>query len=255
MEELGINTAQVRDKLVRFLKEETKKRSFNRCVLGLSGGVDSAVVATLASLALGPENVLGVFMPYVRVEEDLKDARKLVEKTGIRFKTVDIAPMINAYFKGFPAADRVRRGNKMARERMAVLFDLFKDFAALVLGTGNRTEMLLGYFTLYGDSACALNPIGALYKTQVWQLAGAVGVPRSIIEKKPSARLWPGQTDEDELGITYREADRLLHYMVDRKFPKERLLKLGFSAGLIDRIRALMKNSAFKKSPPLIAQI
>lgn len=253
MDTLKINAATVRKKLVKFLRQEFKKRGFRRAVLGISGGIDSAVVATLASEALGAKNVLGLFMPYSYSKKDLKDAEALVGKLGIRFKIVDIAPMVDSYFDRFPEADKIRRGNMMARERMAVLYDHSKQFNALVLGCGNKTEVLVGYFTLHGDSACAVNPVGSLYKTQVRQLAKALGIPASIIGKSPSASLWPGQTDERELGIAYDELDKILYYLVDKKSKASKLIKLGFSGRSVDRVSAYLKKSRFKRLPPAIA--
>lgn len=253
--ELKIDPASVSEKLVKFLKDEFKKRSFKHAVVGLSGGVDSSLVASLAKEALGAGNVLGIHMPYARSEKDMKDVEALVAKLGIKFMLIDIAPMVDAYFCDFPDADRIRRGNKMARERMSILYDQSRKFDALVLGCGNKTEILVGYFTLYGDSGCAVNPIGSLYKTQVWEMAKALGVPQSIIERKPSAGLWQFQTDEDELGISYAELDRLLYYMVDKKFPDKELEGKGFSKEVIDKIAGYISKTTFKRDPPAVARL
>jgi len=209
--ELKMNTGSVKKKLITFIRCQTKRAGVGRMVIGLSGGVDSAVSVYLAAAALGPKNVLGLMMPYKTSSPiDTKDARLVVKALGIKSKTISITPMVDAYFKKFPKANRVRRGNKMARERMSILYDQSKVFDALVMGTGNKTEILLGYYTLHGDAACSINAIGSLYKTQVRQLAKSLGVPEGIITKAPSAGLWPGQTDEGEMGITYDELDNII---------------------------------------------
>jgi NAD+ synthase len=163
--------------------------------------------------------------------------------------------MIDAYFEQFPDADNMRRGNKMARERMTILFDHSALQGALVLGTSNKTELLLGYGTLYGDMASALNPIGDLYKSQVWQLSEEMGIPRDVIDKKPSADLWAGQTDEQELGFTYREVDELMYRMIDLRMTDAELVKAGFPPEFIEKIRCKIKNSHFKRRLPIIAKV
>jgi NAD+ synthase len=203
---LKIDTELVRKFLVSFLRQEIVRTGLSRAVVGLSGGLDSAVSCMLSVEALGAENVLALMMPYRSSSPDsLADARRVVEQTGVRHDTVDITPMVDPFFARFPELDSRRRGNVMARERMIVLYDQSAAFGGLVVGTGNKTEVLLGYTTLFGDSACAINPLGDLYKTQVRQLAAALGVPEAIQKKAPSADLWKGQTDEGELGDTYAE--------------------------------------------------
>jgi NAD+ synthase len=195
--DIPTNTALVRKILVAFIRNEVQKVGIRRVVVGLSGGVDSSLSAMLAAEALGPENVLGLLMPYkASSPESLAHARLVVEKVSLSSLTIDITPQIDAYFERFPDADQRRRGNKMARERMTILYDHSARWHALVLGTSNKTELLLGYGTLYGDMASAVNPLGDLYKTQIWALAEAVGVPEVIVRKQPSADLWAGQTDE-----------------------------------------------------------
>ena len=219
---LTVNTRLLRQVLVGFIREEVKKVGLTRVVFGLSGGIDSALVACLAAEALGPENVDACIMPYrTSNPESEAHARLVAERLAINHRVIEITPMVDAYFNLFPDADAMRRGNKMARERMTILYDLSATQGALVLGTSNKTELLLGYGTLYGDMASALNPIGDIYKTQVWQLAEEMDVPRVVIEKKPSADLWAGQTDEQELGFTYREVDELLYRMVDLRFSRD----------------------------------
>ncbi len=217
MQELAIDANRVADLLCGFLRSEIENAGKQRLVVGLSGGLDSATSAYLAARALGKDRVVAVMMPYEKSSPaSLRDARQVVDVLGIESVLVDISPLVDSYFANFPDADRVRRGNAMARARMIVLYDQSAARDALVLGTGNKTECLLGYTTLWGDMACAVNPLGNLYKTQVRQLAGALGVPASIVDKPPSADLWDGQTDEDELGFAYDDVDRLLYYMIDK---------------------------------------
>ncbi|TMF86661.1 MAG: NAD+ synthase [Chloroflexi bacterium] len=253
---LAINPELVRKILVRFIQNEVQKVGFERGVLGLSGGVDSSLVATLASEALGPTNVLAVIMPYK--SSDLKsrsDALQVVQQLGINHLEVEITPQIDAYFERFPDADQRRRGNKMARERMTILYDQSSVFRALVIGTSNKTELLLGYGTIYGDMASAINPVGDLYKTQVWQLADAVGVPTAIVQKAPSADLWAGQSDETELGFAYRMVDQFLYYLVDRRYSKEELSRLGFEPAFIDDIIRRVRDNQYKRRLPVIAKL
>jgi NAD+ synthase len=253
---LSINAALVRRILVGFLAEEVHKVGLKRAVLGLSGGIDSALVAYLAAEALGPENVQAIIMPYKQSNpESEAHARLVAERLGIEHCVIGITPMVDAYFEMFPDADSMRRGNKMARERMTILFDHSAARGALVLGTSNKTELLLGYGTLYGDMASALNPIGDLYKTQIWQLSEEMGVPREVIDKKPSADLWAGQTDEQELGFTYKAVDELLYQMVDLRKSRSELLAAGFEAAFIDKIYAKVQNSHFKRRLPVIAKV
>ncbi|ABB33080.1 NAD+ synthetase [Geobacter metallireducens RCH3] len=251
-----VNVKLLRRILVGFIREEVTKVGIRKAVLGLSGGIDSALVAYLAAEALGPENIHACIMPYrTSNPESEAHARLAAEHLGIHYQVIDITPMIDAYFSRFPDADSMRRGNKMARERMTILYDHSAALPALVLGTSNKTELLLGYGTLYGDMASALNPIGDIYKTQVWQLSEEMGVPRDIIEKQPSADLWAGQTDEQELGFTYREVDKLLYSMVDQRMSREELEKNGFAADFIATVSARIQNSHFKRRLPIIAKV
>ncbi|TMD20896.1 MAG: NAD+ synthase [Chloroflexi bacterium] len=253
---LAINPELVRKILVRFIQNEVQKVGYERVVLGLSGGVDSSLVASLASQALGPNNVLAVIMPYKASDpKSRSDALQVVQQLGINQLEVDITPQIDAYFERFPDADQRRRGNKMARERMTILYDQSSGFRALVIGTSNKTELLLGYGTIYGDMASALNPVGDLYKTQVWQLADAVGVPTGIVQKAPSADLWSGQSDETELGFAYRMVDQLLYYLVDRRYSKEELSRLGFEPAFIDDIIRRVRDNQYKRRLPVIAKL
>jgi len=254
--DLSINAELVRSVLTAFLRKELGRAGFAKAVLGLSGGVDSATVAYLCAEALSPENVLAVMMPYGDLNpEGMAHARKVVEATGARSLTVDITRQVDAYFEGFPDAGNLRRGNKMARERMSILYDLSAAERALVVGTSNKTELLLGYGTLFGDMACAVNPVGDLYKTQLRQLARHVGVPEEIVVKSPSADLWVGQTDEQELGFKYEEVDRLLYLMVDKRYSQQQLVEAGFPTGLVRRVASMVRRFRYKRSLPLIAEV
>lgn len=254
--ELRINAPRIEKILVGFLAEESGRAGRSVLLVGLSGGLDSATAAWLAVRAVGPANVIGVLLPYrTSSAASARDARALGRTLGIRLEQVDISPMVDAYFAGRRDASRGRRGNKMARERMSVLYDLSEQHEGLVVGTSNKTEMLLGYGTLHGDLACALNPLGDLYKTQVRQLAAHLGVPRAILSKTPTADLWPGQTDEAELGITYAVADRILHLLVDRRAKEAELLAAGFDRALVRKVREMIRRSQFKRRLPLIAKV
>jgi len=242
--------------IVRFLRDGLHRHGFSRGVVGLSGGLDSALVVFLAAQALGAENVLAVAMPYsASSPASLAGAREVAAATGVGLETVPIHPMAEPYLESIPEEDRVRRGNVLARLRMVVLFDLSARENALVVGTSNKTELLLGYTTQFGDSACALLPIGDLYKNQVRRLARHVGVPESILQRPPSADLWVGQTDEDEMGFTYEEVDRLFLRMIDERVPPGRLLEEGFDPDLIRRVRTLVRRSQYKRLTPPVAKI
>ena len=252
---LRIDEALVRRMLVSFLRDETRKSGMTRVVLGVSGGIDSAVVAALAAEALGPANVLGLFTPYrTTAARSRADALAVAATFDIALLEVPITTQIDGYFAGVPDAHRVRVGNKMARERKSIEYDRsWPD--GLVLGTSNKTELLLGYGTQFGDLACALNPVGDLYKTQLRELALHLGVPQAVIDKAPSADLWEGQTDESELGFSYADADVILYHMVDRRAGVADLLSAGFDEALVARIRERIRRNHFKRVMPLIAKI
>lgn len=246
-------TAQV---LTAFIEDEVRKSGFDRVVVGLSGGVDSSSSAALAAKALGPRNVWGLLLPYRESSSESRAHAELVTRwLEINAETIDITPMVDAYFAREPEADRMRRGNKMARERMTILYDYSAKLRALVLGTSNKTELLLGYGTLYGDMASALNPLGDLYKTHVRALARHLGVPAAIVEKAPSADLWAGQTDEAELGFTYEEVDQLLYHMVDLRYDTAALLAAGFDERFVRAVAERVRASQYKRRPPVIAKI
>jgi NAD+ synthase len=251
-----ISAAFVEKLLVRFIRDEIGRGGFTKAVLGLSGGLDSAVCAALAARALGPKNVLGLIMPCgTGFTEDVRDAESLARRLGVRHETIDIAPQIDAYFSAHPTRDRVRRGNKMARERMAILYDRSAAEGALVLGTSNKTELLIGYGTIHGDTACAINPMGDLYKTQVRVLGRHLRLPAGILKKIPTAGLWPGQTDEGEIGLSYAELDAVLYELVDERRSAKEVIDLGFKKEEVEKIQALIVNSEFKRKMPPIAKI
>lgn len=255
-QDLSLNLGVVRTLLVNFLRDECLNAGFHNGVLGLSGGVDSAVVAYLAVEALGRENVRAVIMPYRSSSPRSRaDAELVIARLGMVSEVVDITPMVDAYLAGMNGADNVRQGNVMARQRMIVLYDISSRDRALVLGTSNKTELMLGYGTLFGDMACALNPLGDLYKTQVWQLAESLGVPESIVQKKPSADLWEGQTDEGEMGLTYARVDQLLFAMIDERRSDEDLIQIGFEEEFVRRVKRMVMVSQFKRRPPVIAKV
>lgn len=256
MQSLEIDCELVHNILTGFVRNEITKFGFERAVVAMSGGVDSTLSAFIGAEALGADNVVGVFMPYKASSPDsLADAQMAAEQLGIETMTVDITPMVDAYFENFPDANRLRCANKMARERMTIVYDISAMRQAMVVGTSNKTESLLGYTTLWGDMACAVNPIGDLYKTQVRQLARAIGVPENIVAKSPTADLWPGQTDEGELGFTYEEVDKVLYALVDERRSAEDVVARGFDEAFVDRVQEMVQGSQYKRRMPLVAKI
>lgn len=253
---LAINPELVTTILSRFIRMELRRTGFRRAVVGLSGGIDSSVVTYLAVEALGAENVLAVTMPYKTSSQATQsDSRLVIEHLGVRTLEVPITESIDAYFKQFPDASRMRLANKCARERMTVLYDQSAAFEALVVGTSNKSELLLGYGTQFGDMASAVNPIGDLYKTQLYRLAAALHVPEQILKKIPTGDLWVGQTDEGELGFTYAEVDRLLVLMVDCRWQRDELVAHGFAPALVDRVAEMVRRSHYKRRMPVIAKL
>jgi NAD+ synthase len=253
---MKINCSFVQKILVAFIREELSKFGFKNGILGLSGGLDSAVCAFLAAEALGPRHVIGLIMPYKNIfSSDVRDAREVARHLGIHHKIIDISPMMDAYFASHPTDNRTLLGNKMARERMSILYDFSARKKALILGTSNKTELLIGYGTIHGDTACALNPLGDLYKTQVRQLARHLGVPLRIRKKVPTAGLWAGQTDEGEIGLTYDEIDQILFELVDQRRTKDEVIARGFEKKKVEKIRDMIKNSEFKRKMPPIAKL
>ncbi len=247
---------RIKNHLVHFIRDEVKKAGFHKGVVGLSGGVDSALVMHLTTEALGKENVLAIILPYkTSSPQSIEDALSIINQLNILYESVDISPMVDAYLAKYPKVNNIHRGNILARQRMIVLYDISAREHALVIGTSNKTEILLGYSTLFGDTACAINPIGDLYKTQIWRLAEEVGVPKNIIEKVPTADLWTGQTDEGELGFSYHDVDKLLYDMVDRNYGDEKLISEGFEKEFIEKVRKRIRENEFKRRLPRIAKI
>jgi NAD+ synthase len=264
--ELAIDTSMARRAIGAFIAGQLRQAGFERAVLGLSGGIDSALVAYLVAEAIGADRLLCVMMPYrTSSPASLGDAEEVVGLLGCASEVAEITPMVDGYFgaggvagaagaEGLSASP-LRRGNFMARARMMVLYDHSVTWGGLVVGTGNKTETLIGYTTLFGDNACAFNPIGDLYKSQVRQLAAAMGVPEAIIRKAPSADLWPGQTDETEAGFRYHELDRLLYWMIDRRRSDDELVAMGFETATIARVGRMVAGSEFKRQVPPIAKL
>ena len=264
--ELAIDSAVARRIIAEFIRGQLRQSGFERCVLGLSGGIDSGLVAYLVSEAIGADKLLCVLMPYrTSSPASRADAEAIVSDLGCGSELVEISAMVDGYFgeDGKPGAggDRVReatpvrRGNFMARMRMTVLYDRSADFGGLVVGTGNKTESLIGYTTLFGDNACAFNPIGDLYKSQVRQLAAAMGVPTAVITKAPSADLWPDQTDEEEGSFSYPQLDRLLFWRIDKRRSIDEVVALGFAPELVERVDRMVAGAEFKRQVPPVAKL
>jgi NAD+ synthase len=256
MVRLDIDPVLVTELLTRFLRAEAGKFGFTRGVLGLSGGVDSAVSCALAAQAFGPRNVLAVMMPYRTSNPDSEaHARDVAAATGVRSTLVEISAMVDGYLEAQGVEDRTRRGNVMSRARMTVLYDHSAAEGALVVGTSNKTEMLLGYSTQFGDAASALNPLGDLYKHQVYQLARHLALPASVIDKAPSADLFEGQSDEAELGFTYEQADQILVLLVDERASEAELEAQGFEPDLVRKLARRVALNQYKRLPPIVAKV
>jgi NAD+ synthase len=265
-DELAIDTDVARRVIAGFIRGQLRQAGFERCVLALSGGIDSGLVAYLVAEAIGADKLLCVLMPYrTSSPASRADAEAIVDALGCRSELVEITTMVDGYFgrdgelgaagEAGRDASPVRRGNFMARARMAVIYDRSVTFGGLVVGTGNKTESLIGYTTLFGDSACAFNPIGDLYKSQVRQMAAAMGVPTQVIAKAPSADLWPDQTDEGEGAFSYPLLDRILYWRIDRRRSIDELVEMGFERELVERVERLVATSEFKRQVPPIAKL
>jgi len=253
---MKINPEFITRIITAFIREELKKLGFDQAILGLSGGLDSSVVAFLATRALGPQGVISLILPYGNTfAQDTADAQRVASLVGCRSRLIDIKPMIDAYFSLHPTDNLIQKGNKMARERMAILYDYSMREKALILGTSNKSELLIGYGTIHGDMACALNPLGDLYKTQVRELGAWLGVPKKILQKKPTAGLWPGQTDEAEIGLSYEELDRILYELVDLRKSRQDLIANGFDQDKVNRVWELMKRNEFKRRMPPVVKL
>jgi NAD+ synthase len=256
VQDLHLDYHIVEDILKAFLVNEIRKFGFSSVVLGLSGGIDSAVVCELAVRALGAENVLGLMMPYASSSpESLEHAELMIRRLGIRAEEVSITPVVDAFFSSIPQTELLRRGNVMARTRMVFLYDVSARDGRLVAGTSNKTELLLGYGTMFGDMASAINPIGDLYKTQIRGLARHLGIPEALIVKAPSADLWEGQSDEADLGFSYEAVDLLLYMMLEKRMDKHALLSEGVPEPFYDRVRKMVVRNQYKRMMPVIAKI
>jgi NAD+ synthase len=253
---LTINTAIARRMLTEFIRDQIEKAGLKRAVIGLSGGIDSALSAYLSAEALGAENVLAVRMPYrTSSQSSLDDAQLVIDALGIPSLDVPITEMADPLIERFPDMSAIRKGNIMARLRMVVLYDQSATWGGLVMGTSNKTEFLLGYSTIYGDSGVALQPIADLYKAQVRQLAAALEIPKSILEKAPSADLWEGQTDEGELGFTYNDVDQVLYLLVDERYTVEEVIEEGFARAFVESVWRRVKANHYKRTMPNIAKL
>jgi NAD+ synthase len=253
---LTINTDLASEILTGFIKTEVTRTGMSRAVIGLSGGIDSALSCILAVQALGKENVLAIRMPYKASSQgSLDHAQLLIDQLGIPSKTIEITNMVEPLFNLDPQISNLRKGNIMARQRMIILYDQSEVFKGLVIGTSNKTEILLGYSTMYGDSASAMNPIGDLYKTQIRQLSKALNIPAPIIDKAPSADLWADQTDEKELGFTYEEADKLLYLLIDQRYSPQEAIEAGFDTKFVNAVTTRIRRYQYKRMQPPIAKV
>ncbi len=256
MIDLTINTDVACQILTGFIRSEVTRVGYSRAVINLSGGLDSALSCVLAAQALGAENVLALRLPYRTSSPDsLEHAQLIVDKFHVQCKTLDITEMVDPLINHDPTMSNTRKGNIMARTRMIVLYDQSEAYKGLAIGTSNKTEILLGYTTMWGDMASALNPLGDLYKTQVRQLSRALGVPSVIVEKAPSADLWLGQTDEGELGFTYEEVDKLLYLLVDQRFSAQECVEEGFDEDFVNSVIIRVRRNQFKRMMPPTAKL
>ena len=250
-----MNWENIKSQMISFLQKEVSTIGLEKVVIGISGGLDSAIVSVLCKEAFG-ENFSGVMMPsHFSSDSSIDDAKELCEKFNISYEVVEIAPMVKGYFDNVQDATPLRMGNLSARMRMSVLYDISARDSSIVVGTSNKSEILLGYGTLFGDTACAINPIGQLYKSDAFEFARFLGITDAIINKKPSADLWEGQSDEEELGFTYKVMDDVLKELIDQEKTKKELLSLGIDEKLIDMLEYRVKANAFKSKLPTIAQI
>jgi NAD+ synthase len=256
MIDLVINTDVARMILTGFVKSEVTRVGYSRAVINLSGGLDSALSCALAVEALGAENVLALRLPYRTSSPDsLENAQLMIDKFKVHSKTIEITNMVDPLIEHDPEMSNTRKGNIMARSRMIVLYDQSEAFKGLPIGTSNKTEILLGYSTMWGDMAAAINPIGDLYKTQVRQLSRALGIPDPIVDKPPSADLWVGQTDEGELGFTYEQVDKLLFLLVDQRYSAQDLVEEGFDEKFVNAVLTRVRRNQFKRMMPPIAKV
>ena len=250
-----MNWENIKSQMISFLQDEVSKIGVEKVVVGISGGLDSAIVSTLCKEAFG-DNLQGVLMPsHLSSDSSINDAKELCEKFDISYEIVEIAPMVQGYFNNVEDATPLRIGNLSARMRMSVLYDISARDNAIVVGTSNKSEILLGYGTLFGDTACAINPIGQLYKSDAFEFARYLGITDAIINKKPSADLWEGQSDEEDLGYSYKVMDDVLKQLIDENQTKEQLIAQGVDEQLIDTVEYRVRANAFKSKLPTIATI
>jgi len=250
-----MNWENIKNQMISFLQGKVSKIGVHKVVVGISGGLDSAIVSVLCKEAFG-ENFSGVMMPsHLSSAASIKDAKELCKKFDITYETVEIGPMVRGYFDNIEDATPLRIGNLSARMRMSVLYDISARDGSIVVGTSNKSEILLGYGTLFGDTACAINPIGELYKSDAFEFAKYLGVPESIITKKPSADLWEGQSDEEDLGYPYKTMDDVLKQLIDQNKTKQQLIAQGEDEALLNMLETRVKANAFKSKMPTIATI
>lgn len=253
---LTINTNLAREILTGFIKSEVTRVGMSRAIINLSGGLDSALSCALAVEALGAENVIVLRLPYrLSSPDSLAHAQLMIDQFKVKSETIEITEVVDPLIDRDPSISNIRKGNLMARARMIVLYDQSEVFKALPIGTSNKTEILLGYSTIYGDAASAMNPIGDLYKTQVRQLSRAMHIPAPIIDKAPSADLWEDQTDEKELGFTYEDVDKLLYLLVDQRYSPQEAVEAGFNEAFVKTVTTRIRRNQFKRMQPPIAKV
>ncbi len=256
MVDLSLDPALQTSRIILFLQENLKKTPFRKVIIGLSGGIDSATAATLIVKALGAKNILVALLPYEQLgNEGLSSSTKIVNMLTIPQENifqVDIKPPVDSLVSSDKNIDNIRRGNIMARVRMIILYDLAKKHQALVCGTENKTEYLLGYFTRFGDEASDIEPIRHLYKTQVKQLAKYLNLPPEVVSAIPTAGLWPGQTDEDEFGFSYEVADQILYLYYEKKLTREEIIQSGFKKEIVEKVLKRVGENEFKHKLPFI---
>lgn len=251
-----LDYSSVRQKIVEFIRDYVYKNGFKNGLVGVSGGIDSALTLALTVEALGSENTFALLLPYkISSESSLTDGKEVCEQLNVKYEVIDISPAIDEYFDSYPTDNPLQIGNKCARERMSVLYDFSVRKVALVVGTSNKSEILIGYATQYGDAAAAFLPIGELYKTEVYKLSKIMNIPTSILNKKPSADLWEGQTDEAEIGLSYEELDEILYNLIDLKKDIKEIEKIGFSSAQLKRVTDLIEKSEYKRKMPPAASI
>lgn len=254
--ELLIDSARETERIIKFIKSTVKQAGFEKVVIGLSGGIDSSTVLALSVKALGRNNIFGVMLPYNDWQtRAIEDVFKLTDDLKIPRENIlstDIRPMVDSVIETMKVNHDLRKGNIMARMRMTVLYDLAKKYRALVMGTENRTEYLLGYFTRYGDEASDIEPLRQLYKSQIYQLAAYLNLPKNIIQKTPTAGLWPGQTDEGEFGFSYSQADQILFLNVDKRLSEIEIIERGYNKEVVIKVLGRMKENEFKHKLPYL---